>query len=158
MSTRLLNWSGASLRSYRLPGYSGGEMIWSTGTTMLSLHRDFFARVMISLILAVALFGTSACSTTETLNTAIYSQPVPDKFAAIVIDTKTGKTLYYQGQAFQSLKGRGYKSNYFDVATGDEYWISGVRNDRQDRLYGSGLHHVAIDDDAKDAYAQLIEG
>jgi len=61
---------------------------------MLSIRRDFFARVAISLILAVALFGIGACSTTETLNTAIYSHPVPDKFAAIVIDTKTGKTLY----------------------------------------------------------------
>ena len=40
--------------------------------------------------------------------------------------SKTGRTIYYKGQAFQSLKGSGYKCNYFDVKTGDEYWISGV--------------------------------
>jgi hypothetical protein len=71
--------------------------------------------------------------------------------------SKTGKTIHYNGQSFQSLKGRGFKSNYFDVETGDEYWISGVRKDRQDRLYGGGLHNVEIDDDAKEEYARLIQ-
>jgi hypothetical protein len=27
--------------------------------------------------------------------------------------SKTGRTLYYRGQAFQSLKGAGFKSNYY---------------------------------------------
>jgi hypothetical protein len=71
--------------------------------------------------------------------------------------SKTGKTIHYKGQAFQSLKGRGFKSNYFDLETGDEYWISGVRKDRQDRLYGGGLHNVEIDDDAKAEYARLTQ-
>ena len=71
--------------------------------------------------------------------------------------SKTGKTIHYNGQSFLSLKGRGFKSNYFDVETGDEYWISGVRKDRQDRLYGGGLHNVEIDDDAKEEYARLIQ-
>ena len=30
--------------------------------------------------------------------------------------SKTGKTLYYRGRVFQSLKGGGFKSNYFDIA------------------------------------------
>ena len=29
--------------------------------------------------------------------------------------SKTGATLYYKGQAFQSLKGSGFKSNYRDI-------------------------------------------
>lgn len=33
--------------------------------------------------------------------------------------SKTGKTIYYKGRIFQSLKGRGFKSNYYDVETGD---------------------------------------
>ena len=32
--------------------------------------------------------------------------------------SKTGRTLYYQGQKFQSLKGAGFKSNYYDLDTG----------------------------------------
>ncbi|MEL6629553.1 MAG: 1-deoxy-D-xylulose-5-phosphate synthase, partial [Bacteroidota bacterium] len=29
--------------------------------------------------------------------------------------SKSGKTLYYQGRRFQSLKGRGFKANYIDI-------------------------------------------
>lgn len=43
--------------------------------------------------------------------------------------SKTRKTLYYRGKAFQSQKGSGFKSNYFDVETMEPYWISGPRRD-----------------------------
>ncbi|MDX2273944.1 MAG: hypothetical protein NW206_00715 [Hyphomonadaceae bacterium] len=43
--------------------------------------------------------------------------------------SKTGKSIIYQGRTFQSLKGRGFKANYFDVETGEEFWISGPRKD-----------------------------
>lgn len=59
--------------------------------------------------------------------------------------SKTGATLYYRGQAFRSLKGQGFKSNYVDVETGEDYWISGCRKDGADRLYGE---HVPIEIDA----------
>lgn len=65
--------------------------------------------------------------------------------------SKTGATLYYGGQSFQTLKGSGYKANYFDVETGDEYWISGPRKDGADRLYGERLP-VEIDDDVRVEY------
>ena len=38
--------------------------------------------------------------------------------------SKSGKTIYFDGKAFQSLNGTGIKGNYFDIETGDEYWIS----------------------------------
>lgn len=41
--------------------------------------------------------------------------------------SKTGKTIYYKNQAFQSLKGQGYKANYFNLETGESYWISGPK-------------------------------
>jgi hypothetical protein len=31
--------------------------------------------------------------------------------------SKTGRTLYYRGQTFQSLKGAGFKSNYYCMET-----------------------------------------
>jgi hypothetical protein len=40
--------------------------------------------------------------------------------------SRTLATLYYEGKSFQSLKG-GYKANYFDLETREEYWISGPR-------------------------------
>ena len=38
--------------------------------------------------------------------------------------SKSGKTLYYRRMVFQSLKGAGYKANYYNVETGVHYWIS----------------------------------
>jgi hypothetical protein len=34
---------------------------------------------------------------------------------------RTGRTLYYGGRSFQSLKGSGFKANYRDTETGDKY-------------------------------------
>ena len=38
--------------------------------------------------------------------------------------SKTGRTIYYRGRSFQSLKGLGFKANFYDVETGDHFWIS----------------------------------
>src|SRR5436309_895222 len=53
--------------------------------------------------------------------------------------SKRGSTIYYQGRAFQSLKGAGFKANYYDVETGEEYWISGPKKNGEDRLYGEAV-------------------
>ena len=65
--------------------------------------------------------------------------------------SKTGRTLYYAGRTFQSLKGAGSKANYKDVAPGEHYWISGCRRDGADRLYGEALP-VEIADDVREEY------
>lgn len=65
--------------------------------------------------------------------------------------SKTGRTVYYRGRKFQSLKGAGFKSNYYDVETGADYWISGPKRRGGDRLYGS-LHPVEIDEDVRGEY------
>lgn len=72
-----------------------------------------------------------------------------------VYSSKSGKTLYYRGQKFQSLKGSGYKANYFEVESGDHYWISGPRKDQNDRLYG-GNRGVEVDDDVYEEYIRSI--
>lgn len=69
--------------------------------------------------------------------------------------SKSGKSLYYDGLMFQSLSGAGFKANYFEVDSGDHYWISGPRKDQNDRLYG-GNKGVVIDDDVKEEYEALI--
>jgi hypothetical protein len=68
--------------------------------------------------------------------------------------SKTGKTIMYDGKKFQSLKGRGFKSNFYDTATGDQYWISGPRKDGADRLYGGAS--VPIDPDCRAEYWRTI--
>src|SRR5262245_24993380 len=65
--------------------------------------------------------------------------------------SKTGRTLYYGGQTFQSLKGAGFKSNYYCVETGEDYWISGPKRRGGDALYG-GSTPIEIDEDVREEY------
>lgn len=71
--------------------------------------------------------------------------------------SQTGRTIYYRGQKFRSLDGAGFNSNYYDVATGEEYWISGPKKDGSDRLYGERIP-VEIDQDVREEYWTVIRG
>jgi hypothetical protein len=68
-----------------------------------------------------------------------------------VIFSKTGKSIHYGGNTFQTLNGRGFKANYFNVETGEYYWISGCKKNGADRLYGERLP-IYIDDDVRVEY------
>jgi hypothetical protein len=71
--------------------------------------------------------------------------------------SKTGRTLYYRGQTFQSLKGAGFKSNYYCAVTGEDYWISGPKRRGGDALYG-GSTPIEIDEDVREEYWRDIRG
>jgi len=60
-----------------------------------------------------------------------------------------GKKLIYNDKIFLSLRGGGFKANFYDTATRDEYWISGCRRDGRDALYNT---NVEIDSDAVEEY------
>ena len=64
--------------------------------------------------------------------------------------SKTGQTIYYAGKTFQSLKGAGFKANFYDTETGDHYWISGPKKAGGDRLYSTP--GIEIDDDVRLEY------
>jgi hypothetical protein len=63
--------------------------------------------------------------------------------------SKTGLSIYYKGKSFFRIQG--FKANYRDQETFDEYWISGPRRDGKDRLYVSNIP-VEIDDDVREEY------
>jgi hypothetical protein len=63
--------------------------------------------------------------------------------------SKTGKSIHYNGQTFERM--RGFKANYRDIETGDAYWISGCKENGEDRLYGERLP-ILIDEDAREEY------
>jgi hypothetical protein len=65
--------------------------------------------------------------------------------------SKTGSTLYYRGMAFRSLKGAGFKANYYDVQSGEHYWISGPKRDGSDALYATNVG-TDIDEDVREEY------
>ena len=69
--------------------------------------------------------------------------------------SKTGQTIYYGGQEF--IRINSFKSNYLEVGSGAEYWISGPRKDGRDRLYG-GRVPVEIDEDVREEYWTKIRG
>lgn len=69
--------------------------------------------------------------------------------------SKTGKTVTYRGKQLQTLRGDGYKANYFDVETGEHYWVSGCRKDGNDPLYPDV---VEIDEDVQQEYWTEIRG
>lgn len=69
--------------------------------------------------------------------------------------SRSGSTLTYGDRHFQSLKGSGFKANYFDVETGEHYWISGPRRDGCDRLYGE-RSPVHIDEDVRHEYWTVV--
>jgi len=65
--------------------------------------------------------------------------------------SKTGATVYSNGKAFKSLKGSGIGANYFDIESGAEYWISGVKKNNQDRHWAGG-GAILIDQTAIELY------
>ena len=67
--------------------------------------------------------------------------------------SKSGKTIRYRGVALRSLEGQGFKANYFDVASGQHYWVSGPHRDGLDRLYPG---NVEIDEEVREEYWATI--
>ena len=63
--------------------------------------------------------------------------------------SKTRKSVHYRGKTFHTLAGRGFKANYADVETGEEYWISGCHKDGRDALYNTD---VEVDEDVRVEY------
>jgi hypothetical protein len=68
--------------------------------------------------------------------------------------SKTGRTIYYRDHTLQRIIRGGVGSNHRDVETGEEYWISGVKKDGQDRHW-AGKGEVTVDDDAREEYERL---
>lgn len=70
---------------------------------------------------------------------------------------RTGKTIFYDGKVFRRIVGGGFKSNYVEEATGEDYWISGCKREGGDRMYGS-QKPVPIDADVREEYWREIRG
>ncbi len=69
--------------------------------------------------------------------------------------SKTGATLYYGGHVFQSLKGNGFKANYYDLNTGEQFWISGPKKSGSNQLYGKA-GATFIDAEVREEFWTLI--
>ena len=68
--------------------------------------------------------------------------------------SKTGYSVYYRNRELQRSSGQGIKGNYFDVETGEEYWISGIKKKGSNTHWAEPIK-VKIDSDALDEYKRL---
>jgi len=69
--------------------------------------------------------------------------------------SKSGRTVYFNGKALKSSNSMGIMGNYYDLETGEEYWISGIKKDQTDRHW-TGSGKIMIDKDSIDFYLSLI--
>lgn len=65
---------------------------------------------------------------------------------------RTGQTVYFNGQVFKRSAGTG--ANHFNLATGDEYWISGVKR-RGENRHWAGSGKIEIDECVVDEFMVL---
>ena len=68
--------------------------------------------------------------------------------------SKTGQTVYYRGLTL--ARRQGAAGNHVDVATGNEYWVSGVKKDGTDRHW-AGHGPVNVDSDVLDEYLEVVD-
>ena len=68
--------------------------------------------------------------------------------------SKSRRTVYYRGRRLQRAKGGGIGGNYFDVNTGETYWVSGVKR-RESNAHPTCTVQVLVDEDAQEEYARI---
>ena len=71
--------------------------------------------------------------------------------------SKTGRTVRYRGLSLVAIGGRGTLGNFVDEATGEEYWVSGVKQRGSNALPGGPAAPV-VDDDARLEYERIRQG
>jgi hypothetical protein len=74
----------------------------------------------------------------------------------LITFSKSGKTLYFNGKAFQRIGSSRTMGNFYDIETMEEYWISGVKKDMSDRhKYGSGK--IYVEERILEDYLKLVK-
>ena len=70
--------------------------------------------------------------------------------------SKTGQTVYFNGKSFKRLKSGGISGNHYDLESDDEYWISGVKKNGQDRHWAGG-GKIMIDRSIVQEYLKMVD-
>lgn len=70
--------------------------------------------------------------------------------------SKTGQTVYFNGKSFKRLKSGGISGNHYDLESDDEFWISGVKRNGQDR-HRAGTGKIMIDRSIVQEYLKLVD-
>ena len=68
--------------------------------------------------------------------------------------SKTWQTAYWQDRTL--ARGQDWDANFYDVDTGELFWLSGPKRDRSDGRYSNA--QPTVDADVKEAYEAFLEG
>lgn len=68
--------------------------------------------------------------------------------------SKSGRTVYFNGHALKQ-GARGAGGNFYDLETGDIYWVSGIQRDGRNRHW-AGSGKVTIEAAAVEEYLSLV--
>jgi hypothetical protein len=68
--------------------------------------------------------------------------------------SQTGRSVYYRGLTLKRAKGGGISGNFYEEATGQEFWVSGVKT-RGSNAHPAERTQVVVDDDAREEYERL---
>lgn len=68
--------------------------------------------------------------------------------------SKTWQTAYWRGRTL--ARGRSFDSNFYDVDTQEEFWLSGPKRNETDGRYSNALPEV--DADNREADEAVLEG
>ena len=66
---------------------------------------------------------------------------------------RTGKTIYFNGRILG--KGKGIVGNFVDIQSEEEFWVSGIKKNGQDRHW-AGSGKIVIDESAVDDYLKYV--
>ena len=67
--------------------------------------------------------------------------------------SRSGNTIYFNNHAFE--KWNGVSGNFVDIESGDEYWISGVKKNGEDRHW-AGSGKIIIDSKIIPEYLEIV--
>jgi hypothetical protein len=74
---------------------------------------------------------------------------------AHVQTSKSGRTVYFNGHAFQRTARAQHQGDHFDVENGEAYWISGIKTRGSNRHWaGSGL--ILVEESAVPELLELL--
>lgn len=68
--------------------------------------------------------------------------------------SKSGRSVYYRGLTLKRALGGGILGNFYDEATGQEYWVSGVKR-RGSNVHSAERLGIEVDEDAREEYVRL---
>ena len=71
--------------------------------------------------------------------------------------SKSGLSVYYRGRTLSRAKGGGVVGNHFDIETGEQYWVSGIKKNGSNVHWAESVKAV-VDDEAKDEYQRIKDG